>query len=72
MGPQFADKGSDYHYYVESEGVSRAQVLELNDPEDGWNLLGSFHLPADTVSVSLSNQTDGRRVLADAVKFVKR
>jgi len=72
LGPEFADKGADYHYTIQSSSGTQEQVMELNRPEDGWNLLGSFHLPADTVRISLSNETDGKRVIADAIKLVKR
>ncbi|MEA3460573.1 MAG: ABC transporter permease subunit, partial [Bacteroidota bacterium] len=72
FGPEFADKGTDYHYSIFSSEGTEEVVYELNNPEDGWNRLGSFHLPADSVRVQLSNQTDGRRVIADAVKWVRR
>ena len=72
FGPQFADKGADYNYTItSSEGIEKINY-ELNNPEDGWNRIGSFHFPADSVSVRLTNETDGRRVLADAVKWVRR
>lgn len=72
FGPEFADKGTDYHYTISSsEGVEEI-MFKLNQPEDGWNRLGSYHFPADSVSIRLSNQTDGRRVIADAVKWVKK
>ena len=71
MGPEFADKGTDYNYTISSNEGSESLVFELNSPEDGWNRLGSFHFPADTAVIRLSNDTDGRRVIADAVKFVK-
>ncbi|MCP4313520.1 MAG: hypothetical protein GY790_19880 [Bacteroidetes bacterium] len=70
--PEFADKGTDYHYTISSSHGSEDLVYELNKPEDGWNRLGSFHLPADSVKVQLSNETDGRRVIADAVKWVRK
>ena len=72
FGPEFADKGTDYHYNISSSEGNEEVVFELNNPEDGWNRLGSFHLPADSVIVQLSNETDGRRVIADAVKWVRR
>jgi len=72
FGPEFADKGTDYHYTITSSEGTENVVYELNDPEDGWNRLGSFHFPADSVSIRLSNQTDGRRIIADAVKWVRR
>ncbi len=71
FGPEFADKGTDYNYSISSSEGSEDLKFELNNPEDGWNRLGSFLLPADSVSVRLTNQTDGRRVIADAVKWVR-
>jgi len=72
FGPEFADKGADYHYTISSSEGSEKLIFELNNPEDGWNRIGSFYFPADTATVTLSNETDGRRVIADAVKWVKR
>jgi len=72
MGPEFADKGADYNFSISSNEGTETMVFELNSPEDGWNRLGSFHFPADTAHIKLTNETDGRRVIADAVKFVKR
>jgi len=72
FGPEFADKGTDYNYTISSSEGTENVLYELNDPEDGWNRLGSFHFPADSVSIQLSNDTDGRRIIADAVKWVRR
>ncbi len=72
FGPEFADRGADYNYIISSNEGSEEVVLELNNPEEGWNRIGSFHFPADTAVVRLSNKTDGRRVIADAVKWVRR
>ncbi len=72
MGPEFADKGADYHYTLSSNEGREEVVYTLDNPEDGWNRLGSFHFPADTAVIELSNLTGGRRVIADAVKWVRR
>ncbi len=72
FGPEFADKGTDYNYTISSSEGTETISYELNNPEDGWNRLGSFHFPADSVSIQLSNETDGRRIIADAVKWVRR
>ena len=72
FGPEFADKGADYNYTISSSEGSEDLVYELNNPEDGWNRIGSFHFPADTAVIRLTNQTDGRRVIADAVKWVRK
>jgi hypothetical protein len=71
MGPRLADQGTDYHYVVSSNEGSEEVIFILDDPEEGWNRLGSFHFPADTAVVELSNETGGRRVIADAVKWVR-
>jgi len=70
--PEFADKGTDYNYTISSNEGTETVSYELNDPEDGWNRLGSFHFPADSVSIQLSNETDGNRIIADAVKWVRK
>ena len=72
MGPEFADKGTDYHYTISSNEGTEEVVYNLDNPEEGWNRLGSFHFPADTAVIELSNLTGGRRVIADAVKWVRR
>jgi len=70
--PEIADKGTDYHYTISSSEGTEKVEFELNNPEDGWNRLGSFMLPADSVIVRLSSESDGRRVIADAVKWVRK
>lgn len=72
-GPDFKDKGTVYNYVVSSnEGTEEVDFQMNTTPEDGWNKLGTFHFPADTVKISLSNKTNGSRVFADAVKLYKR
>ncbi len=73
MSPELEDKGTDYHYTLSSnEGTEEVEFV-LNRPEEGWNRLGSFHFPADTVTMTLTNETTkGHRVIADAVKWVWR
>ncbi|MCK5135533.1 MAG: ABC transporter permease subunit [Bacteroidales bacterium] len=71
-GPEFADKGTDYHYTISSNEGTEEVVYILDNPEEGWNRLGSFHFPADSAIIELSNRTGGNRVIADAVKWVRR
>jgi ABC-type transport system involved in multi-copper enzyme maturation permease subunit len=72
MGPRFADDGTVYHYTISSNEGTDEVEFTLHNIEDGWNKLGSFHFPADTARISLSNRTNGKRVFADAVKWVQR
>ncbi|MBL7110484.1 MAG: ABC transporter permease subunit [Bacteroidales bacterium] len=72
MGPSFADAGTVYNYTISSnEGVEEIE-FPLRNIEDGWNKVGAFHFPADTAKIELSNKTNGKRVFADAVKWVRR
>ena len=45
--------------------------IDIGSAEEGWNLLGSYYLSAGPAKVALSNETEGRMVVADAVKWVK-
>jgi hypothetical protein len=71
-GPRFADEGTVYHYTISSNEGSEDVAFTLRNPEEGWNKLGAFHFPGDTATVELSNKTNGRRVIADAVKWVRK
>jgi ABC-type transport system involved in multi-copper enzyme maturation permease subunit len=71
-GPQFADANTKYNYVISSNEGSEEVEYPLRNVEEGWNKLGSFHFPADTAKIELSNKTNGDRVIADAVKWVRR
>jgi hypothetical protein len=43
--------------------------FDADGGEDGWNALGTFELASGEVTLTVSNETDGRIVLADAVRF---
>ncbi len=44
--------------------------LDYESAEPGWNKLGTYYLSPDTVKVEMTNKSDGRAVIADAVKWV--
>ena len=71
-GPSFADEGYVYNYTISSNEGRDEVAFTLRNLEEGWNKLGAFHFPADTAKIELSNRTNGRRVFADAVKWVQR
>jgi len=71
-GPEFADKGTVYQYTVSSNEGTETVNYSLDAPEEGWNRLGTFHFPADTATIELTNHTNGSRVFADAVKWALR
>ena len=61
----------DFHYKVyHDEGVDEITFdYDKADPE--WNNIGRFYFSADTAKVVLTNQSSGRLVIGDAVKWVK-
>ncbi len=68
---RIAGDGTEYNYSVISRNGQEHVEFMLSNIVDGWNKIGSFDLPADTVTIELSNKTTGKRVIADAVKFVR-
>ncbi|MDZ7372847.1 MAG: hypothetical protein ONB23_02660 [candidate division KSB1 bacterium] len=61
-----------YHYFVYSEGGVEEVVLDLSQAEEGWNSLGGFYFSAGKARVELTNRSDARVVVADAVKWARR
>ena len=56
-----ADNNGDQHEIkFDSDAASQAQ----------WNIVGNFDIPEGEISVTLSNQTDGRFVVADAIRWL--
>lgn len=70
-GPSFGDKGYVYNYKVTTADGMKELPFKLENIENGWNKIGTYYMNADSVSVELSNNISGRRVFADAIKWVK-
>jgi len=61
----------DMHYKIfHDEGVEEITV-DFENAEPGWNMLGRYYISSDTAKVELTNQSSGRMVIGDAVKWVK-
>ncbi len=61
----------EFNYTVyHTAGVENVQFSADGAPE-GWNFIGSWYLSAGKAKVTLSDETSGRLVIADAVKWVK-
>ncbi|MBN1481569.1 hypothetical protein EH223_04330 [candidate division KSB1 bacterium] len=60
-----------FHYIVHHD--DGAEDVEW-DPESaaGWNYLGTYYFSSGTAKVEMTNKSDGRIVVADAVKWVKK
>jgi hypothetical protein len=62
----------DMHYKIyHDEGVEEI-TLDYENAEGGWNILGRYYLSPDTAKVVLTNQSAGRVVIGDAIKWVKQ
>ena len=60
-----------FHYRIyHDDGI---EEVEWNPATaDGWNYLGTFYFSAGTAKIELTNKSQGRIVVADAVKWVKK
>ena len=62
-------KDMNYKIYHD-EGVEEIAV-DFDNAEAGWNMLGRYYLSSDSAKVELTNQSSGRMVIGDAIKWVK-
>lgn len=61
----------DMHYKIHhDEGVDEI-TIDFENADAGWNNLGRYYLSPDSAKVELTNQSAGRIVLGDAIKWVK-
>ena len=64
-------KGS-YQFTIKHQNGTDRPTIELsNNSQVGWVALGDYSFPADTATISLSNETKLRAIFADAIKLVK-
>ena len=66
------DQYKDMHYKIyHDEGVEEI-TLDYQNAEGGWNMLGRYYLSPDSAKVELTNQSAGRIVIGDAIRWVKQ
>ena len=71
QGPQAERMNPGKKYFLVSfEGGSEEVVVDIRNAPSGWNLIGNFRLAAGLNKVELTDKSEGRYVLADAVKWV--
>lgn len=62
----------DMHYKIyHDQGVEEITV-DYENAEGGWNNLGRYYLSGDTARIELTNQSQGKVVIGDAVKWVRQ
>ena len=62
----------DYHYQISHDDGMEEVAFEDEEAGDGWNYLGTFYFSEGSAKVELTNKSEGRLLIADAVKWVKR
>jgi len=76
MGRRGRDGGNEpdeqYHFNIHHDDGTDETLLSMKNAENGWNFLGGFYFSADSARVELTNESPGRVVVADAVKWVKQ
>ena len=61
----------DFHYKVYHDDGADDITLEYSTADAEWNNLGRYYLSSDSAKVTLTNQSSGRLVLGDAIKWVR-
>ena len=67
--PSFGSLGT-ITLVVVAEGDETAIVFDGAEAAVGWNKVGEYELPAATVRLEISSETDGEMVIADAIRWV--
>ena len=62
-------KRGTWNLTLQDTSGSHEIPFDADGGEAGWNTLGTFELASGDVSLKVSNKTDGKVVLADAVRF---
>ncbi len=62
---------NDLNYEIHHNNSIDRIKINFDKSEEGWNVLGNFYFSEGTVKVFLSDNTKGKLVLADAIRFVK-
>ena len=61
----------DFNFSVHHSGGVETVPFSADGAPEGWNFLGSWYFSAGRAKVTLSDETSGRVVIADAIKWVK-
>jgi len=58
------------HYLIYHDDGTEETGINLDNASEGWNFMGSYYFSAGKARVEITNQGEGRFVIADAVKWV--
>ena len=62
----------EYHFIVHHDDGDEEVPVDTKNAEEGWNHLGAFYFSPDTAVVDLTNQSEARVIVADAIKLIKQ
>ncbi len=65
------EKG-EYNYIVHHDDGEESATIEIKSAEAGWNRLGAYYFSPDSAVIEMTNQSQARMVVADAVKLIKQ
>ena len=54
---------------VVNDSVTEPLDFDAENGDDGWNALGTFEIAAGEVRLEISRETEGKYVLADAIRW---
>jgi hypothetical protein len=72
QGREAEQQFRDMHYRVYHDEGMEDIALDYENADGGWYNLGRFYLSKDSAKVELSNQSTGRMVIGDAIKWVRQ
>ncbi|MBD3178573.1 MAG: hypothetical protein GF417_02685 [Candidatus Latescibacteria bacterium] len=61
--------GSNYYIIYHDDGTEETGI-DVDSAAEGWNFLGSYYFSAGEARIEITNQGEGRFIIADAVKWV--
>jgi len=70
--PDYRNIFGDIYISVTNKGLANEIRLNLNDDSNGWKYVGTYTIDNSNLTMEISDKSDGRIVLVDAVKLVKK
>ena len=59
----------DFHFTIRHDDGAEKIEFDASGAQEGWNLLGTYYFSEGQAAIELTDESDGRMVYADAVKF---
>jgi len=74
FGPRdnFSENFKDIQYIVYHDDGTDEVSIDWSSAETGWNLIGSYYFSQGNSKIMITDKSDGKIIVADAVKWVKK